>query len=173
MQKYINKKLSGVYYYIYEEEKMKNSKTLLVGLVCLAIGLLSGGYAVSNINTEVAVVDVQKVVASSKQVNDLKAEQKTKLEGLAEFVKKANAEVAAQKDEAKKKQLAEKYNKELSVKKEAINKTYAQKLQAIDKNVSELIAKKAKAGGFNIVLAKGVVLYGGTDITASIAKEVK
>ena len=83
------------------------------------------------------------------------------------------AEGAAQKDEAKKKQLADKYTKELNTKKEAINKTYTEKLQAIDKNVSELIAKKAKAGGFNVVLAKGVVLYGGTDITASIAKEVK
>ncbi|HIU86276.1 TPA: OmpH family outer membrane protein [Candidatus Spyradomonas excrementavium] len=152
---------------------MKNSKTLLVGLACLAVGMLSGGFAVSNINTEVAVVDVQKVVSASKQVNALKAEQKAKMEGLAAFVKKANEEVAAQKDEAKKKQLADKYTKELNTKKEAINKTYTEKLQAIDKNVSELIAKKAKAGGFNVVLAKGVVLYGGTDITASIAKEVK
>ena len=80
---------------------MKNSKTLLVGLACLAVGMLSGGFAVSNINTEVAVVDVQKVVSASKQVNALKAEQKAKMEGLAAFVKKANEEVAAQKDEAK------------------------------------------------------------------------
>ena len=62
---------------------MKNSKILLVGLVCLSIGMLSGGYAVSNINSEVAVVDVQKVVAASKQVNALKTEQKTKMDNLA------------------------------------------------------------------------------------------
>ena len=100
---------------------MKNSKTLLVGLACLAVGMLSGGFAVTNINKEVAVVDDQKVVSASKQVNALKAEQKDKMEGLAAFVKKANEEVAAQKDEAKKKQLADKYTKELNTKKEAIN----------------------------------------------------
>ena len=35
------------------------------------------------------------------------------------------------------------------------------------------VPQKAKAAGYELVLAKGVVLNGGTDITATISKEVK
>ena len=66
-----------------------------------------------------------------------------------------------------------KYNKELNVKRNAIQKDYAKKLASIDKSISAVIAQKAKAASYDIVLAKGVVLYGGTDITAEITKSVK
>ena len=60
---------------------MKNSlKFLTVSLVAFAIGLAAGNYAISDVpsNFKVAVVDVQKVVASSSQVKALKDEQKKK-----------------------------------------------------------------------------------------------
>ena len=47
------------------------------------------------------------------------------------------------------------------------------KLQAIDKSITATIAQEAKAQNYNLVLSKSSVLYGGDDITASIAKNVK
>ena len=35
------------------------------------------------------------------------------------------------------------------------------------------LAEQAKAGNYDVVLAKGVVLYGGTDITEAVKKAVK
>ena len=54
-----------------------------------------------------------------------------------------------------------------------MEKEYASKLAAIDKSISDKIVVEAKNGGYDIVLAKGVVLYGGTDITNNVIKAVK
>ena len=155
---------------------MKNSlKFLTVSLVAFAIGLAAGNYAISDVpsNFKVAVVDVQKVVASSSQVKALKDEQKKKGQELAKFIETAKTNLAKEKDAKKKKALEEKYNKEFQAKRDAIAKNYETKLLAIDKNISSVIDKNAQANGYNLVLAKGVVLSGGTDITDAISKEVK
>ena len=155
---------------------MKNSlKLLTVSLVAFAIGIAAGNYAISDVpsNFKVAVVDVQKVVASSSQVKALKDEQKKKGQELAKFIETAKASLDKEKDAKKKKALEEKYNKEFQAKRDAIAKNYETKLLAIDKNISSVIDKNAQANGYNLVLAKGVVLSGGTDITDAISKEVK
>ena len=50
---------------------------------------------------------------------------------------------------------------------------YAAKLKAIDESISSQIAAKAQEKGYNVVLSKGIVLYGGTDITSEVAKTIK
>lgn len=131
--------------------------------------LFTPAYAVDKI----AVVDVQKVVNQSAQVQALKKEQETKGKELSQFVKKANDEIKAQTDESKKKALVQKYEKELRAKREANTKAYKTKLETIDKSISATISQQAKAMGYDIVLTKGAVLYGGDDITEAISKVVK
>ena len=58
-------------------------------------------------------------------------------------------------------------------KKEKIELEYASKLKAIDASISKQIETQAKAQGYDVVLSKGVVLYGGKDITSEIVKVVK
>ncbi len=153
---------------------MKNGvKYLALTLGAFVIGMSVNNFAVSNVPSKIAVVDVQKVVASSAQVKSLKADREAKIKDLANFVKTARETVAKEPNAAKKKTLEQKYNKELNAKRNAIQKDYASKLAAIDKNISGIIAQKAKAANYDIVLAKGVVLYGGSDITSEIAKAVK
>lgn len=153
---------------------MKNSiKYFALTLSAFVIGMTVNNYAISNVPSKIAVVDVQKVVAASTQVKNLKAEREKKIQGLASFVKTARETVAKETDAKKKKALEDKYNKELNAKKEAIQKDYTNKLTAIDKSMTAIIAQKAKAANYDIVLAKGMVLYGGTDITAEIEKAVK
>lgn len=155
---------------------MKNKmKFLTVALVAFGIGLSVNNFAVSEAPAtfKVAVVDVQKVVANSNQVKALKAEQTKKGQELAKFIETAKAALDKEKDAKKKKALEEKYNKEFQAKREAIAKNYETKLIAIDKNILTAIDTNAKKAGYDLVLAKGVVLNGGTDITAAISKEVK
>lgn len=151
-----------------------NLKIAAVAACTFALGFMLNNPALSDIaSTRVAVVDVNKVVAGSKQVNALKVEQQNKINSLRSFVATAKQNVSKEKDATKKKALEAKYNKELQNKTAAIEKEYAQKLQAIDANISNVISVSAKAKGYNLVLAKGVVLYGGTDITADVIKSVK
>ena len=155
---------------------MKNNfKILTISLIAFGIGLTAGNYAISDVpaNFKVAVVDVQKVVASSAQVKALKEEQKKKSQDLAKFIETAKTNIDKEKDDKKKVALEKKYNKEFQTKRQDIAKNYETKLLAIDKNITETINSNAKANGYDLVLAKGAVLSGGTDITAEISKVVK
>ena len=153
----------------------KNVKLLAAVAAAFAIGFSANNFALSDVpsNFKVAVVDVQQVVASSAKVKALKKEQQAKTEEVIKYIDKARKDVASVSDERKKKALEDKYIKELVTKRETLEKDYATKLQAIDKNISSTIETQAKAKNYNVVLAKGVVLYGGDDITADIVKIVK
>ncbi len=148
-------------------------KYFALGLSAFVIGMSVNNYAISDVTNNIAVVDVQKVVASSAQVKALKADREAKIKDLASFVQTARTNVAKEKNAEKKKALEAKYNKELNTKRDAIQKDYAKKLANIDKSISATIAQKAKAANYSMVIAKGVVLYGGQDITNEIAKVVK
>ena len=122
---------------------------------------------------KIAVVDIQKVVASSSQVKALKSSQEAKNKELTTFIKNAQADVNKQTDAKKKKELAEKYEKQLASKREANAKDYAAKLKAADETITSQIGKKAAEMGYTMVLPKSVVIYGGDDITATILQVIK
>lgn len=148
----------------------------MMSVICLVVGVFigSGNFAMSDTATsKIAVVDVPAIVAKSAQVKALKEEQTKRAQDLQKWLETANADVKKQSTEANKQKLLKKYNDELAKKKEINTKDYAQKLSAIDKSISETIATQAKAKGYDIVIAKSSVLYGGSDITAEIAKIVK
>lgn len=154
----------------------KNVKILAVIISSICIGAAFNPIAISASNyfpVKIAVVDIPAVVASSGEVNKLKETQKDKIEELKDFVKKAKADVDSTKDTAQKKKLEDGYNKELNERKNKIDKDYTSALSAIEKSISGVIAEKAKENNYQIVLSKGVVLYGGDDITSEIKKAVK
>ena len=133
------------------------------------LGISSSAMAASN----VAVVDVQAVVAKSAQVQALKKEQQTKMQELDKWLKTAKADVEKQKTQEGKEKLLKKYNSDFEKKKADIAKNYQTKLQAIDKSISATIAEQAKLKGYDMVISKGVVIFGGDDITADVQKVVK
>jgi outer membrane protein len=141
----------------------------------LAIAIVLG---LASINTafaesKIAVVDVQAVVSKSAQVQALKKEQQTKIQDLEKWLKTAQTDVEKQKTQEGKEKLLKKYNTEFAKKKEAIAKDYQTRLQAVDKSITETISATARAKGYNMVISKGVVVFGGDDITADVAKVVK
>lgn len=148
----------------------------LLALTALAfgIGLGSGNFALSDgVGAKVATVDVQKIVSESKQVKALKEEQARKTKELTKWLEVANADVAKQSTQANKDKLLKKYEADLAKKREANAQDYAKKLTDIDKTISAKIAETAKAKGYDLVLSKSTVLYGGDDLTAEITAAVK
>lgn len=151
------------------------NKKVLLGLVIAFIMGLSVNYAFSEVPVgfKVAVIDVQKLVLSSSQVKSLKTEQESKNQELIKFVKTARADVAKTKDNKKRKALEYKYNNQLRAMKKSMDDSYRKKLNEIDAVITKEIQKTAQDEGYNVVLAKGAVLYGGTDITQEIQKTIK
>lgn len=149
----------------------KNLK--LMTLTMAVAGFLAFTPSVMAEGFSVAIVDVPQVVNASAKVQALKKEQQAKAEDVMKFIEKARKDVASISDANKKKAAEEKYNKELNTKREQIEKDYAAKLKELDISISQQIEAKAKADGYDIVLSKGIVLYGGKDITPEIIKIVK
>ena len=146
---------------------------LVIGLAMFALGFCVNNVAMSSGVSKIAVVDVQTIVGKSAQVQTLKKEQAKKTTELQAWLKNARADVEKQKTKEGKEKLLNKYNSEFAKKQEAIRKEYQTKLQAIDKNITGTITSHAKANGYDMVLSKGVVIYGGEDITAAVSKVVK
>ena len=141
--------------------------------LAITAGVIAGLTINCALANEVTFVDVQKVVASSGQVKQLKKEQEAKAKELRTFVEKAKKEVAAVSDTDKKQALAEKYDKEYVAKTEKLKKNYTDKLQIIEKSISSVIAQQAQLKGYDMVVTKDVVLYGTKDITEDVIKIVE
>ena len=150
-------------------------RLLLVGVLAFGIGLSANNYAVSQekANLKIGIVDIQTVVSKSAQIEALKKEQIKKADDFRNFVEKAKSDVMKQTSEDKQKELAKKYEKEITARQTAEAKDYTKKLAEIDKSISNTIALKAKEQGYDMVFAKGTILYGGEDITDMISKAVK
>ena len=143
-------------------------KVLSLTLMALILG---SGLAMAE--QRIAVVDVQAVVSKSAQVQALKKEQQSKMQDLEKWLNTAQADVQKQQTKEGKEKLLKKYNTEFGKKKEAIAKDYAARLQAVDKSITDTIATQARLKGYNMVISKGVVVFGGDDITADVQKVVK
>ena len=143
--------------------------TLLGIFLGLSLGIFNSVFA----EQRIAIVDVQAVVAKSAQVRELKEEQQTKIQELEKWLKTAKSDVDKQKTKEGKEKLLKKYNADFAQKKENIAKDYQARLQAVDKSISKTIADIARAKGYNVVVSKSVVLYGGDDITLDVQKVVK
>ncbi len=144
-------------------------RTLSLVLTLLVLSSVNMATAAQNI----AVVDIPAVVAKSAQVQALKKEQQTKMQDLEKWLKTAQEDVKKQQTQEGKEKLLKKYNTEFAKKKEAIAKDYTTRLQAVDKSITDTIATQAKLKGYDMVISKGVVIYGGDDITADVQKVVK
>ena len=143
--------------------------------IILTMAIILGLTSVNMVFAEskIAVVDVQAIVAKSAQVQALKKEQQTKIQALEKWLKTAQSDVEKQKTQEGKEKLLKKYNTEFAKKKEAIAKDYQARLQAVDKSITDTISNTARAKGYNMVISKGVVVFGGDDITTDVAKVVK
>ena len=120
-----------------------------------------------------AVVDVTKVVNSSKSVKALKAERKQQKDTVDQFIKDANAKIKAEKDPKKKEELTKKLNNDLKYMTKTYDTKYKENLLKVNKEILTEIAQVGKAKQYDLILTTDAVLYGGDNITKEIIKEVK
>ncbi len=124
-------------------------------------------------DAKIAVVDVQFLVSQTPSVMALRQEQQSKIANLQQWINAANAQIAGEPNQQNKVGLTQKYQLELNQRQQILNQEYRQKVMQIDAELSKLISDVATKNGYEYVFAKGIVVYGGTDITASVAEKLK
>lgn len=156
-------------------EKLKPyKKEIMIAVVAFICGFLFKAWTTSPTTVcNAALVDVQRLIDSSADVQQLQQEFYGKQEDLQKWVKEAQDKIQKYKEGKARDKLVEEFEQEFAQKQQAMQQEYAQKLNAIDKKVTKLIKKEAKSEGYGIVLAKNSVLSGGTDITEDIISLVK
>ncbi len=153
---------------------MKKTHALLIATAAFTLGFGINNAAVSNIATQkIAVVDVPTVVSNSAQIKALKNNHKAELENLQKWLNNAQADVNNQLTQESREKLLKQYQEQFNNKKAEMVKKHQEQIQMIDKNISTTIATEAVEKGYDLVLTKDVVLYGGKDITVDIQKKVK
>lgn len=152
----------------------KNLLTLALCSFAFGLGFGMNNIAFSDVApSKVAIVNVPKLLEASKT---LKAAQETQLKQTKDMLKwydTASADIQKQTTKAGKDALIKKYEAQLTQKKNTIKDAYSKKVNQVDSQLSSAIATKAKAMGYDLVLRKDSVLFGGTDITAQILPLVK
>lgn len=152
----------------------KNLLTLALCSFAFGLGFGMNNIAFSDVApSKVAYVNVPKLLEASKT---LKAAQDTQLKQTKDMLKwydTASADIQKQTTKAGKDALIKKYEAQLTQKKNTIKDAYSKKVNQVDSQLSSAIATKAKAMGYDLVLRKDSVLFGGTDITAQILPLVK
>lgn len=124
-------------------------------------------------NSKIAVVDIQALVSQTPSVLALRQERQNQISGLQQWVNGANAEINQQTDQNAKAALFQKYQLEFNQRQQMLQTEYVQKVQSIDAELSKLIADVAKKENLDYVFAKGIVVFGGTDITSKVAEMLK
>ena len=124
-------------------------------------------------NSKIAVVDIQALVSQTPSVLALRQERQNQIAGLQQWVNGANAEINQQTDQNAKAALFQKYQLEFNQRQQMLQTEYVQKVQSIDAELSKLIADVAKNENLDYVFAKGIVVFGGTDITSKVAEKLK
>lgn len=148
----------------------------LVVLIAVAAAVISSFVtykAVADNSGKFAVVDVQRVVVSSRDIAALKMERDAQVAELQKMADAANEKIKAEKDEKARKELSETNLAEINAKKNEFDKIYATALQASDKKLNDVINAVAEKEGLKVVLNKSFVVTGGTDITESVVEQVK
>ena len=144
-------------------------------VISLVMGYSINNIAISKAQAEYksATVDIQKIVANSTEIKNLKAEQEKQMQNMQSTIDKARTEISKEQDPVKIAQLEEKYRNEINNQKLALDTSYNTKVKAIDSKIKTAVVEKARSMNYNIVLPKNTVLFGGDDITDEVSQIIQ
>ena len=124
-------------------------------------------------DAKIAVVDVQFLVNQTPSVLALRAEQQQNALIIQNWINGVNSQLSQIADQNTRNATAQQYQIELNKRQQMLQSQYAMKIQAIDAELSKLISDVANEKKLDYVFAKGMVVFGGTDITEDVAKLLK
>ena len=153
----------------------KNLLTLALCFFAFGLGFGFNNVAFSDggAGFKVGYVNVSKLLESSKALKAAEEQKAKATNDMLKWYDTASADIQKQTTPEAKKNLIKKYEGQLTQKKKSIKDAYAKKVLEIDKQMDSAINQKAAAMGYDLVLRKDAVLFGGEDITSQILPLVK
>lgn len=139
----------------------------------LGLGLNNVAFSDGAAPVKIAYVNVGKVLAASKTIKSAEDARVKETKDMLKWYDSIQAEIHKQTTQQAKDALIKKHEPQLTAKKKAIKASYAKKITQADSQIDAVITQKAKELGYNIVLKKDAVLFGGTDITSHVLPLVK
>lgn len=136
-------------------------------------GFFAGYIYTDMMKSRIAVVDINRVVAGSAQVQNLKAQQEIQNSEMNQWLQDAQKAINAEKDKEKQTEILQKYAAEFESKRNLNAQRYVAALQSIEQSINQTIQDEAKKQGYKFIITKGMILGGGDDITDDIVKVVK
>ena len=141
-------------------------KTILSAL--LALSLMIGITESANAEQKIAVINIAAVMEQSAQIQALNKEQQAKINNLEKWLETVKKDIDKQQTKEGKEKLFNKYQAEYLKKKTDIISGGQIKMQSISDNIMSTIQKQAESKGYNMIISKNIVLYGGEDITEDV-----
>ena len=155
------------------ENKINYGLVALVAIIGSVLGSLVTYKVVATKKADFAVVDLQRVVLSSKEIAALSNARQDQIQELKKMADEANNRIKNIKDENTKREMSQKFLAEINAKRETFDRVHASGLQAADQTLNEVINNVAADKGLGIVLNKTSVVNGGKDITEEVIEIVK
>lgn len=152
----------------------KNLVTLVLCSFAFGLGLGINNIALSDFGSlKVAYVDTNKLLTSSKNIKAANETREKQTKEMLAWYDTASADIQKQQSQQARQTLINKYEAQLTQKKNAIKDAYSKKLKDADSQIDLVMTQKAKELGYDLVFRKDALLFGGTDITNHVAPLVK
>lgn len=141
---------------------------ILASVIAAVVSSVITYKATTKNNVDFAVIDLQRVVVSSKDLEALRNERDNQIQELKKMADEANAKIQEIENDDDKKKASEKYLAEINTKKDEFDKIYGSALQASDQKLNNVINAIAEKEGLDIVINKASIVSGGVDITDKV-----
>ena len=122
---------------------------------------------------KVAIVDVDKVAATSRSALALQSARENQIEQLQKMTEDAENRLKSEEDTKKRKQMSEAYVAEINSQKEEYDQQYYAALQLLNQSIKDVAEKVAAKKGIKIILTPSAVFQGGEDITDLVIQNME
>ena len=122
---------------------------------------------------KVAILDVDKVVVSSRSAIALQNAREGQIEHLQKMTEDAEARLKVEEDANKRKQMSDAFVAEINSQKEEYVQQYYAALQLLNQSIKDVAEKEAAKKGIKVILLPSAIFQGGEDITDLVIQNME
>jgi Skp family chaperone for outer membrane proteins len=122
---------------------------------------------------KVAILDVDKVVVSSRSAIALQNAREGQIEHLQKMTEDAEARLKVEEDANKRKQMSDAFVAEINSQKEEYDQQYYAALQLLNQSIKDVAEKEAAKKGIKVILLPSAIFQGGEDITDLVIQNME
>lgn len=148
---------------------MRSVKSLLIGLTLVSALALFPAKSFAQV---IGTVDADKIITNYSKAQDVEADLKVKEAEIQKFIAEAQKKIKDAATPVEKNNLEKQLSDEFRAKQAEYRRVQLDESKKINDEIISAIEEVAKTQKIDIVLAKGAVFVGGSDITDDVLKSL-